>query len=131
MKIKNKYNLIVNNLRKIRLLFIILCIYFFNSFISCTSKQTVQSPQIFNNYDGFYVNGTTLYTSNGNPFIMRGINHGHNWFIQQEQTAFDAIAATGSNCIRIVLSTGQRWKKDDADSLKNVWYFIYRNRREK
>ena len=120
MKLKNKYNSSVKNLRKLRDLFIIFCIYFFNSFISCTSNQTIVSLQILNNNDGFYVNGRTLYTSSGSPLIMRGINHGHNWFPQQEDIAFDAIAATGSNCIRIVLSSGQRWKKDDAEAVKHV-----------
>lgn len=120
MKLKNKYNSCVKNLRKLRGLFIIFCIYFFNLFISCTSNQIIDSPKILNNNDGFYVDGRTLYTSSGKPFIMRGINHGHNWFPQQEEIAFDAIAATGSNCIRIVLSSGQRWKKDDAEAVKHV-----------
>ena len=123
MKIKNKYNSSIKNLRLIRDLFIILCIYFFNSFISCTSNpsnQTIESLQSHNNNVGLYVNGKSLYTSSGTPFIMRGINHGHNWFPQQEDIAFDAIAATGSNCIRIVLSSGQRWKKDDAAAVKHA-----------
>ena len=46
---------------------------------------------------GFTVNGTQLIDANGNNFIMRGINHPHAWFTSQDDTALEAIAATGAN----------------------------------
>ncbi|MDE6580104.1 MAG: cellulase family glycosylhydrolase, partial [Ruminiclostridium sp.] len=69
---------------------------------------------------GFYVNGTNLYDINGNRFVMRGINHAHTWFKNQLNTAVPAIADTGANTIRIVLSDGQQWTKDPASSVKNI-----------
>ena len=43
---------------------------------------------------------------------MRGVNHAHTWFKGERNTALTAIAATGSNTVRIVLSNGRQWTKD-------------------
>ena len=89
-------------------------------YLSCSSNKKVKNDVSQTEHTGFYVDGTSLRTANGTPFVMRGINHGNNWFPNQEKVAFDAIASTGSNCIRIVLSDGQKWKKDNKESLRNV-----------
>lgn len=89
-------------------------------YAGCSSNKKVCNTDSQAVHTGFYVDGTALRTADGTPFVMRGINHGHNWFLEQEETAFDAIAATGSNCIRIVLSDGQRWKKDEKYALKEA-----------
>ncbi|MCR4712757.1 MAG: glycoside hydrolase family 5 protein [Treponemataceae bacterium] len=106
------------------LAFICICACIIIIFAGCSSVQpdpnTESSVLSENPHNGFYVDGTTLRTADGAPFVMRGINHGYNWFLDKTDVAFDAIAATGSNCIRIVLSSGQRWQKDDAQSLKNA-----------
>ena len=70
--------------------------------------------------DGFYVEGTTLYDANGNPFVMRGINHPHSWFKDQLETAIPAIAATGANSVRVVLSDGQQWTKDPIEDVERI-----------
>ena len=70
--------------------------------------------------DGFYVDGTKLYDANGNEFVMRGINHAHTWFKDEKDTALEAIAATGANSVRIVLSDGGQWTKDDLASVKSL-----------
>ncbi|GIO86201.1 hypothetical protein J25TS5_31330 [Paenibacillus faecis] len=69
---------------------------------------------------GFYIDGTTLYDANGNPFVMRGINHAHTWYKDQLSAAIPAIAATGANTVRIVLSDGQQWSKDSLSSIQNL-----------
>ncbi|AZH29644.1 cellulase family glycosylhydrolase [Paenibacillus sp. M-152] len=69
---------------------------------------------------GFYINGTTLYDAKGNPFVMRGINHAYTWYKGQESVAIPAIAKTGANTIRIVLSDGQQWTKDDLSAIQNL-----------
>lgn len=69
---------------------------------------------------GFYVDGTKLYDVKGNEFIMRGINHAHTWYKGWSFVAFDAIAATGANTIRVVLSDGQQWQADDLMSVKSI-----------
>lgn len=89
-------------------------------YVGCSSNKQVSGADPQLEQSGFYVDGATLRRADGSPFVMRGINHGHNWFPDQEKTAFDAIAASGANTIRIVLSDGQRWKKDDKASLRKV-----------
>lgn len=70
--------------------------------------------------DGFYVDGTKLYDTNGNEFVMRGINHAHSWFKDKLETAIPAIAATGANSVRIVLSDGQQWTKDPLEDVEEI-----------
>lgn len=69
---------------------------------------------------GFKVDGTKLLDANGNEFVMRGINHAHVWFRDQLETALDAIAATGSNTVRIVLADGDQWEKTTAEDLERT-----------
>lgn len=76
---------------------------------SAVSVTTNPSPYT---HTGFYIDGTTLYDANGNPFVMRGINHSYTWYKGQESVAIPAIASTGANTVRIVLSDGQQWSKD-------------------
>lgn len=69
---------------------------------------------------GFKVDGTKLLDANGNEFVMRGINHAHTWFKDQNVIAIPAIAGTGSNVVRLVFSDGQQWEKDSLDSIKTL-----------
>lgn len=69
---------------------------------------------------GFYVDGTTLYDANGNPFILRGVNHSHTWFTSQLETSLDAIADTGCNSVRIVLSNGAQWSMNSAKDVEKI-----------
>src|SRR4051794_8538316 len=57
---------------------------------------------------GLHISGTNIVEANGQPFIMRGINHEHVWFTSQT-SAFANIKATGANTIRVVLGSGKRW----------------------
>ncbi len=101
--------------------------FLISSFIFCAACSSQKPAPISgdsvlneNPHTGFYVDGNTLRTADGEAFVMRGVNHGYNWFLDQTDTAFDAIAATGSNCVRIVLSSGLQWHKDDAHSLEKA-----------
>ena len=69
---------------------------------------------------GFKVDGTKLLDENGEEFIMRGINHAHTWYIDEDATAIKAIAETGSNVVRVVCSDGQQWTKDTEEMLEAV-----------
>ncbi|MDW6002755.1 glycoside hydrolase family 5 protein [Vibrio mangrovi] len=69
---------------------------------------------------GFYIANGVLYEGNGHAFKMRGINHAHTWFTYQLDHALDGIAATGANTVRVVLSNGHRWNKNNADDVANV-----------
>lgn len=77
---------------------------------------------------GFYVSGGKLYDSTGKPFYMRGINHGHSWFKNDLNTAIPAIAKTGANTVRIVLSNGTQYTKDDLNSVKNIINVVNANK---
>ncbi|MGN0143461.1 MAG: cellulase family glycosylhydrolase [Clostridium sp.] len=69
---------------------------------------------------GFRVSGTKLLDANGNEFLIRGINHAHNWYQSTDSTAIPAIARTGANTIRLVLSDGEQYSKDSLSTLKNL-----------
>ncbi len=69
---------------------------------------------------GLYVDGTSLKTADGKEVLLRGINHAHAWYPDQDEAAFDAIADTGANCVRIVLACGLQWKKDSKEAVKYV-----------
>lgn len=64
---------------------------------------------------GFHVDATKLTDANGNEFIMRGVNHAHAWYSNDDVKALDGIAATGANSVRLVLSDGEEYNKDSAD----------------
>ncbi|MEU4240858.1 cellulase family glycosylhydrolase [Actinoplanes sp. NPDC026619] len=67
---------------------------------------------------GLHVSGTNIVESNGNVFVMRGINHAHTWYTSQT-SSFANIKATGANTVRVVLSGG-RWTANSASDVANV-----------
>lgn len=69
---------------------------------------------------GFYVDGTSLYDANGNAFVMRGINYPHAWFTNKLETAIPAIAATGANTVRVVLTAGQHSPKVPLEDVNKI-----------
>ncbi|MEK4979191.1 glycoside hydrolase family 5 protein [Bacillus sp. FSL K6-6540] len=69
---------------------------------------------------GFYVNGTKLYDSTGKAFVMRGVNHPHTWYKNDLNAAVPAIAQTGANTVRVVLSNGSQWIKDDLNAVNSI-----------
>ena len=70
---------------------------------------------------GFHVSGRYIVDANGVNFIMRGINHPHNWFPEQT-SGFQHIKAKGANTVRVVLSSGQAqdWTENSASDVANV-----------
>ncbi len=68
---------------------------------------------------GFTVSGGRLVDANGADFVMRGVNHAHTWYPSQTGS-FAAIKALGANTVRVVLSTGDQWTKNDATDVANV-----------
>lgn len=59
---------------------------------------------------GFYVQDGFVFDANCDEFIMRGVNYPYAWYSSRDtQADFNAIAATGANVVRIVLSAG-RWQ---------------------
>jgi hypothetical protein len=68
---------------------------------------------------GFYINGRYLLDANGNNFVMRGINHPHNWYPDETGSLAD-IKARGANTVRVVLSSGKLWPKNSTADVANV-----------
>jgi mannan endo-1,4-beta-mannosidase len=68
---------------------------------------------------GFTVSGTRILDANGNAFVMRGVNHAHTWYPDRFSSLAD-IKALGANTVRVVLSTGDRWTKNDATDVSRV-----------
>ena len=69
---------------------------------------------------GFHVVGDQLLDANGVPFALRGINHPHAWFPERLREAIPAIAATGANSVRVVLSTGARWNETPPGEIREI-----------
>lgn len=45
----------------------------------CNSGRRVEGASA-EEHSGMYVDGTVLRNSDGNPFVMRGVNHAHCWY---------------------------------------------------
>ncbi len=76
---------------------------------------------------GFSISGTQLLDKDGNPFVMRGVNHPHAWY-NYRTAAYEHIAATGANTVRVVLSDGQQFALTTATDTERVISMCKRNR---
>lgn len=77
---------------------------------------------------GFKVSGTKLLDANGHEFVIRGINQAHNWYKWSDSDAIKAIAKTGANTVRLVLSDGEKYSKDDINTVKNLISMCEKNK---
>lgn len=57
---------------------------------------------------GLHVEGRNIVEANGQPFVMRGVNHPHVWYTG-ETDSFADVKALGANTVRVVLGSGKRW----------------------
>lgn len=89
-------------------------------YVSIEKVDTTTPPVDPNPKGGMYVNGTTLYDGNGNPFILRGVNIAHAWYTDKTQTSINAVASLGANAVRVVLADGTQWTKTTSDEVKNI-----------
>jgi mannan endo-1,4-beta-mannosidase len=78
-------------------------------------SQPTQAP-------GLHIENGRLVESNGNDFVMRGINHAHTWYTSETTQSLADIKATGANTVRVVLSSGgyDDWTRNDAADVSNV-----------
>lgn len=70
--------------------------------------------------EGFRVSGTKLLDANGAEFVMRGVNMAWTWYKSSGILQLEAISRAGANCVRIVLSDGTKWSKDDASTVSSL-----------
>ena len=71
-------------------------------------------------FAGWSVSGTKVVDPNGDNFIFRGINHAHTWYTSSTSKAMSDIAATGANSIRVVLSNGTQWTRNNGADVANI-----------
>ncbi len=75
-------------------------------------------------FAGFSISNGRLVDNNGVPFVMRGINYPYTWYAWRGDAAVQQdlanIAATGSNTVRVVLSTGGQWARINGPQVTQV-----------
>src|SRR5262245_25893649 len=75
-------------------------------------------------FAGFSIVNGQLVDNNGTPFIMKGVNYPYTWFAWRGDTVVQQdlanIAATGSNVVRVVLSTGGQWARINGPQVAQV-----------
>ncbi|MFF8386043.1 cellulase family glycosylhydrolase [Streptomyces kanasensis] len=69
---------------------------------------------------GFHVRDGRLLDANGGDFVMRGVNHAHTWYTNTTPKALKDVKALGSNTVRVVLATGDRWTRNDTADVAAV-----------
>ena len=82
-----------------------------------TTASAATEPAPTEPVRSFRVEGTELLDPGGNPFLIRGVNHPHRWFPEQDETALRAMAELGCNTVRIVCGCGILYEKDTVESL--------------
>ncbi|TLS40886.1 beta-mannosidase [Streptomyces montanus] len=68
---------------------------------------------------GFRIENGRLTEASGNDFVMRGVNHAHTWY-PDRMSSLAHIKAKGANTVRVVLSSGDRWTRNDTADVANV-----------
>ncbi|GAA3387349.1 hypothetical protein GCM10017752_03040 [Streptomyces roseoviridis] len=69
---------------------------------------------------GFHVADGRLLDAGGQDFVFRGVNLAHTWYPGRTDRALADLKALGANSARVVLSTGDRWAKNDAADIADV-----------
>ncbi len=70
---------------------------------------------------GFHIEKGVLLDANNEPFVMRGLNHSHTWFQDQLPHIFKTISEkTGSNAVRVVVSNGVEYTKDNQKTIEAI-----------
>ena len=92
--------------------------------MSFTSKTTVFAASALALFSAsvfadFSVSNGKLLDANGNPFVMRGINYAHTWFTDKTASIAD-IANTGANTVRVVLSNGTQWTRNNGVEISTI-----------
>ncbi|WP_308101910.1 glycoside hydrolase family 5 protein [Streptomyces sp. S07_1.15] len=69
---------------------------------------------------GIHVGDGRILERDGSDFVMRGVNHAHTWYTSQTTQSLADIKSLGANTVRVVLSSGDRWTRNDASDVQNV-----------
>ncbi|KND30011.1 cellulase family glycosylhydrolase [Streptomyces acidiscabies] len=80
--------------------------------------QAAAAPRI--KATGLHISNGRLLESNGNDFVMRGVNHAHTWYPTRLNQSLADIKAFGANTVRVVLADGHRWTANTASDVGDV-----------
>ncbi|MFD7938949.1 cellulase family glycosylhydrolase [Streptomyces sp. NPDC059755] len=83
-----------------------------------TAQAQTRSPDAL--ATGLHISDGRLVESNGNDFVMRGVNHAHTWYPGRTQQSLADIKAMGANAVRVVLADGHRWSANSASDVATV-----------
>ncbi|CCK29425.1 secreted beta-mannosidase [Streptomyces davaonensis JCM 4913] len=86
--------------------------------LGATPAQAAPAPVTLR-ATGLHIGDGRLLESNGNDFVMRGVNHAHTWYPGEPQSLAD-IKALGANSVRVVLSNGHRWTESTPEDVAAV-----------
>lgn len=90
------------------------------SLVSKTALALATSAMMAPAFAGWSVSGTQILDPNGNVFVHRGVNHAHSWYTSRLNQSLQDIAATGANSVRVVLSNGTQWTRNNGADVTNV-----------
>ncbi|WP_323813175.1 cellulase family glycosylhydrolase [Cellvibrio sp. NN19] len=90
------------------------------SLVSKTALALATSAMMAPAFAGWSVSGTQILDPNGNNFVFRGVNHAHSWYTSRLNQSMQDIAATGANSVRVVLSNGTQWTRNNGADVTNV-----------
>lgn len=93
---------------------------FKNSLLKKTALALITSAIIAPAFAGWTINGSQVLDPNGNAFVFRGVNHAHAWYADRLSQSLRDIAATGANSVRVVLSNGTQWTRNNGADVTNV-----------
>ncbi|MET9542285.1 cellulase family glycosylhydrolase [Streptomyces sp. NPDC006553] len=88
--------------------------------LAATITSVPVTAQAAGRSDGFRVVDGRLVDATGKDFVLRGVNHAHTWYSGRTGQSLADIKALGANSVRVVLSTGTRWTKNDAADVADV-----------
>lgn len=90
------------------------------SSLALATSMLLASAMVAPAFAGWTVNGTQVLDPNGNSFVFRGVNHAHTWYTDRLNKSLSDIAASGANSVRVVLSNGTQWTRNNGADVTNV-----------
>ncbi|HCA85408.1 MAG TPA: mannan endo-1,4-beta-mannosidase [Streptomyces sp.] len=87
--------------------------------LAVAAQAETPSPDGAEAATGLHVSDGRLVEGNGSDFVMRGVNHAHTWYPSETGSLAD-IKSLGANTVRVVLSSGDRWTKNDTADVRSV-----------
>jgi hypothetical protein len=76
---------------------------------------------------GIRISNGRLVEGNGQPLVLRGVNHMHTWY-KSQTNSYPAIKAAGANAVRVVVSGGRWQPAETTQDIVNIVSLCKANR---